>query len=196
MDVNIFTCVTCSWWRSVFKTKSIECEIMNLANCAMRGAYILMFSYCCYTSIHFDICCYIVYRFPISSYFFSNLWVGFCQGKDGVTARRRKKFAQQMLTLTRLTNDMKLRILMYYYCTRYYFADQQNISLSVDGSRIGCVSRLLGLIARPDGFGAWLAPQAPAANPKDHYPHIEQISIVHWSFCKFGHVRYFVNVDM
>ena len=38
--------------------------------------------------------------------------------------------------------------------------DQPNLSMAVDAGRIGCKNRLIGLIARPGGYGAWLAPQA------------------------------------
>ena len=35
-----------------------------------------------------------------------------------------------------------------------------NIGLSVDGSRVGNLPRVLGFMTRPDGIGAWVPPQA------------------------------------
>ena len=37
--------------------------------------------------------------------------------------------------------------------TRHYFCDQQHVSIAVDASRIGCLNRLIGMIARSDGHG-------------------------------------------
>ena len=63
-----------------------------------------------------------------------------------------------------------MRLYQFYFCMRFFFMNEPNISLSVDASTIGQRSRLIGLIARPDGHGVWLPPQACRISHKTNTP--------------------------
>ena len=72
----------------------------------------------------------------------------------------RKKLAKNMHLMLRLPEKAKMAVFQLYLALRFFLADQPNIGLSVDASRIGNRNRMLGFITRPDGYGAWLPPQA------------------------------------
>ena len=82
------------------------------------------------------------------------------QAEPGKVTQAAKKLGRKMLTLTSLTADMSLRMLQYFTALRFFFWQHQYIPVSVDGSRIGGLSRLIGMISRPDGTGGWFPPQA------------------------------------
>ena len=106
-------------------------------------------------------CCFLSYMFPGTAE---------PQSRASRVTQAAKNLGRRMLTVTHLTGDMKLRILQYYQCLRFYFSLQQFISMSVDASRIGGLSRLIGMVSRPDGVGGWLPLQPITVISKDTYP--------------------------
>ena len=73
---------------------------------------------------------------------------------------RKQKKLFRLRAVARLPGNMRLMVLQFFFCLKQFFGDQQYISLAMAASRIGCRNRLLGLIAKPGGYGAWLPPQA------------------------------------
>lgn len=78
-----------------------------------------------------------------------------------IAAQRQRRLAKHKLKLSPLISTVSARrILQYFLSSRKHFQKQQCLHVAFDASRVGGLSRMLGFISRPDGFGAWMAPQA------------------------------------
>ena len=75
--------------------------------------------------------------------------------------RRMRAFRSRIHTMQpRSILEVNRKLLMYFFAARSKFVEAKIVSVAFDASRIGNVSRMLGCICRPDGYFAWLPPQA------------------------------------
>ena len=79
------------------------------------------------------------------------------------TSRHRARWGRKQNGAFKMTLgkfcDPRLRLLQFFFCMRALFSTARRIGVAFDAAVVGKKKRLIGFMTRPDGFGAFLAPQ-------------------------------------